>query len=198
MLCIFLLTLHFPLLYPCILLSCVFCCTESSTYVQNGQGLRRSSFQIQAWMRKWRLVLDKMLRWITSSLIHTFPSSRHLSLGICSCAHLGYHSKGEILLLLPGFSSPVWLLQLTCMCGHRGAFSSGTIHLFHDKRKNYIALQLLTELFFFHYIIWLKHCTEEGLHVIVWGTSWCSISGFRTLLLWLGSGVWGQYLRTIP
>lgn len=192
------LTLHLPLLYPCILFSCVFCCTKSSIYVQNRQNLRRSSFQIQAWLRKWRVVLDKMLGWIISSLIHTFSSSRHLSLGICTCVHPGYHSKGEVLLLLPGFSSPVWLFQLPCICGHRGAFSSGTIDLFHDNRKNYVALQLLTEWFFFHYIIWLKHCAEEGLHIRVWGTRGCSISGFRTFLLQLRSGVSGQYLRTIP
>lgn len=140
------------------------------------------------------------VRWVISSVIHISPSSRHLSLGICTCVHPGYQSKGEVLLLLPGFSSPVGLVQLPCMCGHGGAFSSGTIHLFHDKRKDCSASAstFLTERFFFHYIIWLKHCVEEGLHIRVWGTRGCSISGFRTFPLWLGSGVSGQYLRAIP
>lgn len=185
------LTLHLPLLYCCIFLSCIFCCTKSSTYVQNGQSLRRSTFQIQAWLRKLRVMLDKMLGWIISSLIHTFPSTRYLSLGICACVHHGYNSKGEVLLLVPGFSSPVWLFQLPCVCGHRGASGSATIHLFHDKRKNYIALELFTEWFFFHYVIWLKNCAEDGLHIRVWGTRECSISRFRTFLLQLGSGVSG-------
>lgn len=117
-------------------------------------------------MREWMVVLEKMLRWVISSLLHAFLSSRYLSLGICTFVHPGYHSKGkQVLLLLPGFLLPIWMFQLACMCGYRGAFRSGTIHLLHDKRENDIALQLclflqndsssiiLSSLYYLHYFV---------------------------------------------
>lgn len=63
------LTLRLTLLYPCVLLSCLFCGT-TDTYVQNEWNLRKCSFQILTWLRKWRALLDKVLSWITSSFLH--------------------------------------------------------------------------------------------------------------------------------